>query len=305
MERPGFSVRAVSATWDFTVFAVKGSRTVYLKVPRRELPVFLADLRAGCLDGWLRRAFRAPHQGRVLRSHAQALERAVFDEVDPAATLTAPERDRHGRPAVARVSTAVIEETASRVGKSVAYVSPQSFVPGDGRRNWLWLLVAVLAVLLVGGVAVALAGGGDDTTVATATTQVATSSSGVVASPATAPLATSASTAPAPLPSVVIRTTFVFPVTTYTVVIDGAGAPPFTYAWRMIGTETPECAARLLVEGPDDRSVTWDHPHPPCAVGTDHAGTVIEAVGTSATMRFTCRFQGAAESLQPCSVTRL
>ena len=78
----------------------------------------------------------------------------------------------------------------------------------------------------------------------------------------------------------------------------------FTYAWRMIGNETPECAARMVVNGPDNRSVTWDHPHPPCAIGSDHADTVIEVVGTSTTLQFTCRFQGAAESQQPCIVTR-
>ena len=104
---------------------------------------------------------------------------------------------------------------------------------------------------------------------------------------------------------VVIRTTFVRPVTTYTVVISGGNVPAFTYAWRLIGNEPPACAERLIVDGPDDRSVTWDGPHPPCAIGSDHADTVLEVVGTSTTMRFTCRFQGAAESEQPCTVTRL
>jgi hypothetical protein len=306
VERPGFSIEAVIATWAFTLFAASASRTVYVSVPRRELGAFLAELRAGALDEWMGSAIGAPHRGRVLRSHPQALERAVFDEVDPAATLTAPERDRHGRPAVAQVSaaTAMIVSSASRVGKGVAYVSPQSLVPGDGHRKWLWLLVAVLAVLMAGGLAVALAGGEEDAAIATATTQVA-NPTGATAAQSTAPVATAAPTTLGPLPSVVIRTTFVFPVTTYTVVVDGASAASFTYAWRMIGNETAECAARLLVEGPEDRSVTWDHPHPPCAVGTDHAGTVIEAVGTSATMRFTCRFQGAAESVQPCTVARV
>jgi hypothetical protein len=67
--------------------------------------------------------------------------------------------------------------------------------------------------------------------------------------------------------------------------------------------ETPDCAARLVVNGPDNRSATWDHPHPPCAIGSDHVDTVIEVVGTSTTLQFTCRFQGAAESQQPCIVT--
>jgi hypothetical protein len=138
--------------------------------------------------------------------------------------------------------------------------------------------------------------------VATDTTEPTTSIASAV--PSTSPSAAVAPTTLAPLPSVVIRTTFVRPVTTYTVVIDPASTSSFTYAWRMIGNETPECAARMVVNGPDNRSVTWDHPHPPCAVGTDHADTVIEVVGTSTTLQFTCRFQGAAESQQPCTVTR-
>jgi hypothetical protein len=203
----------------------------------------------------------------------------------------------------------VIEETASRVGKGLGYVSPHSFVPGNDRRKWVWFLLAALVVMLFGGVAVGLAAsGGDDTTVATASPALATSSA-TTASTATvasgSPSITAAPTTLAPLPSVVMRTTFLVPVTTYTVVISGADAPPFTYAWRMIGNETAECAARMIVDGPDDRSVTWDHPHPPCAIGNDHAGTVIEVVGTSTTMRFTCRFQGAAASEQPCVAARL
>jgi hypothetical protein len=304
IERPGFSVEAILATWDFTLFAARTSRCSYVSVPRRELSEFLADLHRGRLDNWFQSVIGAPHQGRVLRSHAQALERAVFDDVHPSAALAAPERDTRGRPTVARLSTTVIEEAASRGGKGLAYVSPQSYVPGDGRKR-LWLLLAALAVLLIGGAAVAVAAsGGENTAVATDTTEPATSIASPGTVPSTAPSATAAPTTLAPLPSVLIRTTFVRPVTTYTVVFDGPAPSSFTYAWRMIGNETPDCAARMIVDGPDDRSVTWDHPHPPCAIGSDHADTVIEVVGTSASLQFTCRFQGAAESQQPCVVTR-
>jgi hypothetical protein len=249
----------------------------------------------------LRHALAAKPGDRVLHTHAQALERSVFDEIQPSAALAAPERDSDGRPAVATARVGLDPATSSRAGKAPVYVAPQSFVPGGGRRKRPWMLLALLAVLLVGGVAAGLAtAGDDDSTVATATTEPPPlTTAGGVASIAPGP--TVASTTLAPLPSVVIRTTFVRPVTTYTVVISGA-APSFTYAWRLIGIETAECAARMIIEGPEDRSVTWDHPHPPCAVGTDHADTVIEVVGTSATIL--CRFQGAAEAEQPCTVTR-
>ena len=300
--RAGVAVEAKLATWDYTVFALRGTNTRYVTVPRSELACFLAELRAGHLDAWIHQVLAAAATGRVLRTHAQALERAVFDEVEPSTALAAPERDHRGRLAVAAPGVAVARTTLGRAGKAPVYVAPQSFVPGDGRRKrWWWLLVALLAVLLVGGVAagVAMGGGDDDAILATDTARAESTPTTIAVT--TAPGATTATTAAVPLPSVVIRTTFVRPVTTYTVVISGTNAPEFTYAWRLIGNEPPECAARLIVDGPDDRSVTWDHPHPPCAIGSDHADTVLEVVGTGTTTRFTCRFTGAAESEQPCT----
>jgi hypothetical protein len=49
--RPGFTLRPVAATWDFTVFEASGpARSAYACIPRDSLPGFVAALKEGVLD---------------------------------------------------------------------------------------------------------------------------------------------------------------------------------------------------------------------------------------------------------------
>ncbi len=49
--RPGFTVTPEAATWDFTVFGLRGVRRAFVSVPSTQLGAFLGQLDAGRLDG--------------------------------------------------------------------------------------------------------------------------------------------------------------------------------------------------------------------------------------------------------------
>ena len=59
----------------------RGTRTLYLSVPRVEHDQFFGDLTAGRLDGGLARALSLPTAGRVLSTYADAHRGGQFDEV--------------------------------------------------------------------------------------------------------------------------------------------------------------------------------------------------------------------------------
>lgn len=99
IERPAFTVTAEVATWDFTVYAVTGARTLHLAVPRADLGGFVTSLAAGALDAALGAALAAPSRHRRLGSYAQAAAGGLFDELGPRADLRAPERAYDGSPA--------------------------------------------------------------------------------------------------------------------------------------------------------------------------------------------------------------
>jgi hypothetical protein len=89
VSRPGFEVRPLAATWDFTLFALRGpSRDAVASVPRQALPGFFQELRRGALDGVLSTYLASPPSGRILAARPLALVPALYDTLgDPAALL--------------------------------------------------------------------------------------------------------------------------------------------------------------------------------------------------------------------------
>ena len=96
--RPSFSVQAVVAIWDFTVFRVNGRRHAFVTVPRNDLAGFLGDARTGRLDEPLERYLAANPRGAILETYYQGMERGVYDEMGPAAGLAPAERHGDGIP---------------------------------------------------------------------------------------------------------------------------------------------------------------------------------------------------------------
>ena len=96
VERPGWHLRAVVATWAFTVFEVEGRDGVrYVNVPTSDLSQFLNRVASGVLDGPLLAALASRPDGSVLGSHEQTSRLAVFQSVRNPVALLAPERDPH------------------------------------------------------------------------------------------------------------------------------------------------------------------------------------------------------------------
>lgn len=96
VERPGWHLRAVVATWAFTVFEVKSRDGVrYVNVPTSELSQFLNRVASGALDGPLLAALASRPDGSVLGSHEQTSRLAVFQSVRNPVALLAPEREPH------------------------------------------------------------------------------------------------------------------------------------------------------------------------------------------------------------------
>jgi len=92
--RPGFTLRPVMSTWDFTVFEASGpARTAYACVPRTSLPGFIDELDAGVLDDAIAGYLALPSRGRVLSAHQQTRRLGVYDRMGAPAGLLAPERD--------------------------------------------------------------------------------------------------------------------------------------------------------------------------------------------------------------------
>jgi hypothetical protein len=93
-ERGRFGVEAAVATWDFTVFSIRGApRTAYACVPRSHLPVFLDALDGGGLDDVLTRFIERPSAGRTLAAFAQTEDPGLWDDVGEPTALLPSERD--------------------------------------------------------------------------------------------------------------------------------------------------------------------------------------------------------------------
>jgi hypothetical protein len=92
--RPGFTLRPVTATWDFTVFEASGpARTAYVCVPRNSLLGFVNELHAGALDDAIAAYLARSSQRRVLSAHQQTRRPGLYDQMGSPADLLPPERD--------------------------------------------------------------------------------------------------------------------------------------------------------------------------------------------------------------------
>jgi len=92
--RPGFTLRPVSATWDFTVFEATGpARSAYACIPRDSLPAFTAALDDGALDDAIAAYLALPSRRRVLSASRQTTRPSLYDQMGAPAGLLPPERD--------------------------------------------------------------------------------------------------------------------------------------------------------------------------------------------------------------------
>jgi hypothetical protein len=92
--RPGFTLRPVAATWDFTVFEASGpARSAYACIPRDSLPGFVAALEEGALDDPIAAYLALTSRRRVLSAPEQTKRPGLYDQMSAPAGLLAPERD--------------------------------------------------------------------------------------------------------------------------------------------------------------------------------------------------------------------
>jgi HYR domain len=92
--RPGFTLRPVSVTWDFTVFEATGpARSAYVCIPRDSLPGFAAALDEGALDDRIAAYLALTSRRRVLSAPGQTARPGIYDRMGAPAGLLAPERD--------------------------------------------------------------------------------------------------------------------------------------------------------------------------------------------------------------------
>ena len=92
--RPGFTLRPVAATWDFTVFEASGpARSAYACIPRDSLPGFVTALEQGALDDPIAAYLALTSRRRVLSAPGQTRHPGLYDQMGGPAGLLAPERD--------------------------------------------------------------------------------------------------------------------------------------------------------------------------------------------------------------------
>jgi hypothetical protein len=92
--RPGFTLRPVATTWDFTVFEASGpARSAYACIPRDSLPGFVAALEKGTLDDPIAAYLALTSRRRVLSAPEQTRRPGLYDQMGAPAGLLAPERD--------------------------------------------------------------------------------------------------------------------------------------------------------------------------------------------------------------------
>jgi Bacterial Ig-like domain (group 3) len=164
--RPGFTLRPVAATWDFTVFEATGpARSAYACIPRDNLPAFTAAVEDGALDDAIAAYLARPAHRHVLSAHRQTGHLGVYDRMGAPAELLAPERDpQTGRQEPARRPA---KYAFTRPGKHHRRDDPPDRPrtahddSSDQARPRFTrpalLAAAVLAVLVVGVAAVAVA----------------------------------------------------------------------------------------------------------------------------------------------------
>jgi hypothetical protein len=200
--RPGFTLRPVVATWDFTVFKASGrARTAYACVPRDSLPGFLEKLDCGALDDTITAYLALCTRGRVLAAHEQTRDMGVYDRMGVPAGLLAPERDPQigNRESGARAA----KPTFARPGKRDKQETTESKTAPRFVRHAAAIGIGAAVLFTGGGVAAAvtLTGTGSGTTPATTappTTAPPTTAPPTTAPPTTAPPTTAPPTTAPP-----------------------------------------------------------------------------------------------------------
>ncbi len=99
VRRPAFTAEATIATWDFTVFRLRGRRQAYACVPRDAQSTFLLRLGEGHLDASIEAFLASDPSGRRLQHREQTRAAALWDELAPGSQLLSQERDADGAPA--------------------------------------------------------------------------------------------------------------------------------------------------------------------------------------------------------------
>lgn len=99
VRRPAFTAEATIATWDFTVFLLRGRRQAYACVPRDAQSTFLLRLGEGHLDASIEAFLASDPSGRRLQHREQTRAAALWDELAPGSQLLSQERDAGGAPA--------------------------------------------------------------------------------------------------------------------------------------------------------------------------------------------------------------
>ena len=150
--RPGFTLRPVAATWDFTVFEARGpARKAYACIPRDSLPGFAAALEEGALDDAIAAYLALSTRRRVLSAARQTTSPGLYDRMGAPAKLLAPERDPQtghqepGEPGAKR--------TLARPGKRNRQEQQAPRKAGRSVSRTAAIAVAIAVVLAGGGVA--------------------------------------------------------------------------------------------------------------------------------------------------------
>jgi Putative Ig domain len=162
--RPGFTLRPVTATWDFTVFEATGrARRAYLCVPRNSLPGFIDNLDVGALDDAIAAYLARPSGHRVLSAHQQTRRLGLYDQLGAPAGLLAPERDpqtgnyepaeRGGKHTLARPGKRSQQDTASESPRRQE--GEGSNPPRRFARRVIAIGAGAAVLLAIAGVAVA------------------------------------------------------------------------------------------------------------------------------------------------------
>jgi hypothetical protein len=158
--RPGFTIRPVAATWDFTVFEACGStRNAYACIPRDSLPGFVSALEEGALDDAIVAYLAHSSRRRVLSAHQQTERPGLYDRMGAPAELLAPERDPQTGRRESRERGA--KRTLVRAGKR--HRNDQEAVPSEPPRIFpraTAIGVATAVALAGAGVAAAVLIGG-------------------------------------------------------------------------------------------------------------------------------------------------
>jgi S-adenosylmethionine/arginine decarboxylase-like enzyme len=152
--RPGFTLRPVAATWDFTVFEATGpARSAYACIPRDSLPAFAAALEDGALDDAIATYLALPSRRRVLSASRQTARPGLYDQMGAPAGLLAPERD----PQTGRQESAGqgAKQALVRVGKRNRQEQQERAAARKALRFPRAAVIAVAAAVVVAAVGVA------------------------------------------------------------------------------------------------------------------------------------------------------